>query len=52
LNEPVENVEDERKNRSIVTSLVAAFAGFYANYAGDKAPVEHFTRRVAKALAA
>ena len=36
---------------TIVTSLLAAFTGFYTSYAGSKAPVEHFTRGVAKELA-
>jgi NAD(P)-dependent dehydrogenase (short-subunit alcohol dehydrogenase family) len=33
---------------TIVTSLLAAFTGHYAIYAGGKAPVEHFTRAAAK----
>jgi len=33
---------------SIVTSLLAAFTGQYATYAGSKAAVEHFTRAAAK----
>ena len=35
---------------TIVTSLLAAFTGYYTSYAGSKAPVEHFTRGVAKEL--
>ncbi|CAN3363651.1 probable NADP-dependent mannitol dehydrogenase [Diutina catenulata] len=33
---------------TIVTSLLAAFTGYYALYAGSKAPVEHFCRAAAK----
>lgn len=33
---------------TILTSLLAAFTGFYSTYAGSKAPVEHFTRAAAK----
>jgi NAD(P)-dependent dehydrogenase (short-subunit alcohol dehydrogenase family) len=35
---------------TIVTSLLAAYTGFYTSYAGSKAPVEHFTRGVSKEL--
>jgi len=35
---------------TIVTSLLAAFTGFYSTYAGAKAPVEHFCRAAAKEL--
>ena len=35
---------------TIVTSLLAAFTGYYTSYAGSKAPVEHFTRGLAKEL--
>jgi NAD(P)-dependent dehydrogenase (short-subunit alcohol dehydrogenase family) len=44
------NVEDGGKLITIVTALLAAFTGFYTSYAGSKAPVEHFTRGVAKEL--
>lgn len=37
---------------TIVTSLLAAFTGFYSTYAGAKAPVEHFCRAAAKELGA
>lgn len=36
---------------TIVTSLLAAFAGGYSLYAGSKAPVEHYCRAAAKELA-
>lgn len=35
---------------TILTSLLAAFTGFYSTYAGAKAPVEHFCRAAAKEL--
>jgi len=37
---------------TIVTSLLAAFTGYYSTYAGMKAPVEHFTRAGAKEFGA
>ena len=43
-------VEKGGKIITIVTALLAAFTGFYTSYAGSKAPVEHFTRGVAKEL--
>lgn len=45
------NVKEGGKLITIVTSLLAAFTGYYTSYAGSKAPVEHFTRGVAKELA-
>ncbi|CEJ81454.1 Putative Short chain dehydrogenase [[Torrubiella] hemipterigena] len=45
-----QHVADGGKIITIVTSLLAAFTGFYTSYAGSKAPVEHFTRGVAKEL--
>lgn len=44
------HVNDGGKIITIVTALLAAFTGFYTSYAGSKAPVEHFTRGVAKEL--
>ncbi|KAM0325962.1 hypothetical protein ACHAQA_007267 [Verticillium albo-atrum] len=43
-------VEDGGAIITIVTALLAAFTGYYTSYAGSKAPVEHFTRGVAKEL--
>lgn len=43
-------VEDGGALITIVTALLAAFTGLYTSYAGSKAPVEHFTRGVAKEL--
>lgn len=45
------HVKEGGKIITIVTSLLAAFTGYYTSYAGSKAPVEHFTRGVAKELA-
>lgn len=36
---------------NILTSLLAAFTGYYSLYAGAKAPIEHFTRAAAKEYA-
>lgn len=44
-------VKEGGKLITIVTSLLAAFTGYYTSYAGSKAPVEHFTRGVSKELA-
>jgi len=44
------NVQGGGKLITIVTSLLAAFTGYYTSYAGSKAPVEHFTRGVSKEL--
>ena len=72
MKEGAKQVEEGGKIITIVTSLLAAFTGFYTSYAlpstvvlligadeedlagryaGSKAPVEHFTRGVAKELA-
>lgn len=44
------HVSDGGKLITILTSLLAAFTGYYTSYAGSKAPVEHFTRGIAKEL--
>lgn len=51
LKEAAKHIEDEGKIVTVVTALLGAFAGGYTPYAGSKAPVEHFTRGVAKELA-
>ncbi|AEW98879.1 SDR family oxidoreductase [Streptantibioticus cattleyicolor] len=43
-------IEDGGKIVTVVTSLLAAFTGLYSVYAGSKAPVEHFTRALAKEM--
>lgn len=50
MKEAAKVVEEGGKIITIVTSLLAAFTGLYTSYAGSKAPVEHFTRGVAKEL--
>lgn len=41
-------LNDNGKICTIVTSLLAAFTGYYSTYAGAKAPVEDFTRAASK----
>lgn len=48
LQEAGKHLNDDGKICTIVTSLLAAFTGYYSTYAGAKAPVEHFTRAAAK----
>lgn len=48
IREAGKRLNDGGKVITIVTSLLAAFAGGYSTYAGSKAPVEHFTRAAAK----
>ncbi|KAJ2966241.1 hypothetical protein NQ176_g10241 [Zarea fungicola] len=50
LKSGAKHVADGGKLITIVTALLGAFTGFYTSYAGSKAPVEHFTRGVAKEL--
>jgi NAD(P)-dependent dehydrogenase (short-subunit alcohol dehydrogenase family) len=48
LQEAGKHLNNDGKICTIVTSLLAAFTGYYSTYAGAKAPVEHFTRAAAK----
>ena len=48
LQEAGKHLNENGKICTIVTSLLAAFTGYYSTYAGAKAPVEHFTRAAAK----
>jgi len=50
MREAAKRMNDGGKIITIVTSLLAAFTGLYSAYAGSKAPVEHFTRALAKEL--
>ncbi|NJN29266.1 MAG: SDR family oxidoreductase [Synechococcales cyanobacterium RM1_1_8] len=52
IKEAGEQLNDNGKIITIVTSLLAAFTDGYSTYAGGKAPVEHFTRAAAKEFAA
>jgi NAD(P)-dependent dehydrogenase (short-subunit alcohol dehydrogenase family) len=46
LKEAGKHVSNNGKICTLVTSLLGAYTPFYAAYAGMKAPVEHFTRRL------
>ncbi|NQD70888.1 SDR family oxidoreductase [Sphingobacterium shayense] len=48
IQEAGKRLNDNGKINTIVTSLLAAFTGYYSTYAGTKAPVEHFTRAASK----
>ncbi len=48
IQEAGRTLRDGGKIISVVTSLLAAFTGYYSVYAGSKAPVEHYTRAAAK----
>lgn len=48
IQEAGKRLNDDGKVITIVTSLLAAFTGFYSTYEGGKSPVEHFTRAAAK----
>lgn len=50
MQEAAKRVGDGGKIVTILTSLLAAYAGDYSLYAGSKAPVEHFTRALSKEL--
>lgn len=52
LQEAGKKLNDNGKICTIVTSLLAAFTGYYSTYAGAKAPVEHFTRAASKEFGA
>jgi NAD(P)-dependent dehydrogenase (short-subunit alcohol dehydrogenase family) len=48
--EAARHVSDGGKIINTVTSLLAAYTGFYTSYAGSKAPVEDFTKGLSKEL--
>lgn len=48
LQEAGRHLNDDGKICTIVTSLLAAYTGYYSTYGGLKAPVEHFTRAASK----
>lgn len=48
IQEAGRQLNDNGRICTIVTSLLAAFTGYYSTYAGGKAPVEHFTRAASK----
>src|SRR5690606_40295282 len=49
IQEAGKQLNDNGKICTIVTSLLAAYTGLYSTYAGAKAPVEHFTRKIGRA---
>ena len=48
IQEAGRKLSDGGKICTVVTSLLAAYTGFYSTYGGMKAPVEHFTRAASK----
>lgn len=50
MREAAKCIEDNGRIISLGTSLLAAFTGFYGVYAGSKAPLEDFTRALAKEI--
>lgn len=48
IQEAGKKLNNNGKICTIVTSLLAAYTGFYSTYEGLKAPVEHFTRAASK----
>jgi NAD(P)-dependent dehydrogenase (short-subunit alcohol dehydrogenase family) len=52
IQEAGKQLNDGGKICSIVTSILAAYTGFYSTYGGMKAPVEHFTRAASKEFGA
>lgn len=48
IQEAGKKLSDHGKICTIVTSLLAAYTGLYSTYAGQKAPVEHYTRAASK----
>lgn len=48
IQEAGRHLNDNGKICTIVTSLLAAYTGLYSTYAGQKAPVEHYTRAASK----
>ncbi len=52
IQEAGKRINNNGKINTIVTSLLAAFTGYYSTYAGAKAPVEHFTRAASKEFGA
>lgn len=51
MREAAKRMEDEGRIINVVTTILAATMPMYAAYAGSKAPVEDFTRALAKEIA-
>lgn len=52
IKEAGRTLNDNGRICTLVSSLLAAYTGFYSTYAGTKAPVEHFTRAASKEFGA
>ncbi len=52
IQEAGKKLNEHGKICTIVTSLLAAYTGYYSTYGGMKAPVEHFTRAASKEFGA
>lgn len=52
MQEAAKHIEDNGRIINMGTSLLGAFTGHYALYAGSKAPLEDFTRALAKEIGA
>jgi len=50
MREAAKTIEENGRIISLGTSLLSAFTGFYGVYAGSKAPLEDFTRALAKEI--
>jgi len=52
IQEAEKKLDDRGKIVTIVSSLLAAYTGFYSIYPGSKAPIEHYTRAASKEFGA
>ena len=52
IQEAGKKLADRGKIVTIVSSLLAAYTGFYSIYPGSKAPIEHYTHAASKELGA
>jgi NAD(P)-dependent dehydrogenase (short-subunit alcohol dehydrogenase family) len=52
IQEAGKKLADRGKIVTIVSSLLAAYTGFYSIYPGSKAPIEHYTRAASKEFGA
>ncbi|RRS06810.1 SDR family oxidoreductase [Pseudoalteromonas sp. J010] len=50
MQEAAKHIEDNGRIINMGTSLLGAFTGYYSLYAGSKAPLEDFTRALAKEI--
>ena len=52
IQEAGKKLADRGKITTIVSSLLAAYTGFYSVYPGSKAPIEHYSRAASKEFGA